>query len=797
MIAAAVHRPRRGPIRLGSIAAFVFALGSLAYGQIQHGSIRGSVTGPDGLPVDRAVITLMDGLGEPLQSVVAEAGRFQVTNVAPGTYSLRAEAPLLRGAVQRITVTAALPIDVELRLSTALTQQVIVSAQPEDTAPVTSRVTLAGDAVRRAPTRLRSRALQDAIATAPGWATEDNGILHVRGVDDGFLYVVDGVPIYERIDGLFGISPDPAMIDSLNVITGHIPAEFGLKAGAVVEVRSTARRADAWTGAVDLGAGSERTGDFSTIAGGPIAAEASLTAGLTGHTSDRFLDSVHPDNLHNRGGSLTGGGQLAWTGSAESTITAVGGFGRSRFDVPHGEPQEDAGQDQRQRVFQQWQTVSWQRSWSAHLVSHLAGYHRFGSSGLSGSAADTPLFSDAERSMRRIGVLASLTRGIGRHLLKVGGEAARLRLRESFVFAVTDPDDAGEADLSDAAAAYTPDDPFTFADAAAPTLFSVYAQDTFRALDRLSVDVGVRVDWSRMLAAAAHVSPRVGAAYRLPSTDTTVRASFGRFFQPPQAENLLLASSPEARGLSPFVSDGSAGGSDLRPERQTAIDVGVDHLFARAVRVGASYWRRRMRDVADPNVFFGTTLIFPNTVAKGRASGVDVRLDVPRRGGWSGYASYANSRVVQFGPITGGLFLERELIEIGPGTAFVPDHDQRHVGAAGISYDHEPTGFSAAMTARYESGTPLEAGDEALDELMERPGAERVDFDRGRVKPRRILDARVTARILRGRRVDADLRVAVLNLTANEYAFNFGNPFSGTHFGPGRTAQVGIRLQLR
>ena len=34
----------------------------------------------------------------------------------------------------------------------------------------------------------------------PGWATEDNGLLHSRGVDDGFLYVVDGVPVYERLD---------------------------------------------------------------------------------------------------------------------------------------------------------------------------------------------------------------------------------------------------------------------------------------------------------------------------------------------------------------------------------------------------------------------------------------------------------------------------------------------------------------------------------------------------------------------------------------------------------------------
>lgn len=61
------------------------------------------------------------------------------------------------------------------------------------------------------------------MASLAGWSTEDNGLLHVRGVDDGFLYVIDGIPVYERLDGLFGMAPDPAMVDTLNIVTGYIP----------------------------------------------------------------------------------------------------------------------------------------------------------------------------------------------------------------------------------------------------------------------------------------------------------------------------------------------------------------------------------------------------------------------------------------------------------------------------------------------------------------------------------------------------------------------------------------------
>lgn len=771
---------------------------SAAYAQLQHGSIRGVVVGPDGHPLDGALVSLLDGLGETLTSVTTHGGgTFQLTDVAPGAYSLRADAPPLRGVLHKVTVSAALPIIVELRVSAALAEEIVVAARERDLVATTNRLTLAGDAVRRAPTRLRSRTLQDAVATAPGWATEDNGILHVRGVDDGFLYVVDGVPVYERIDGLFGMAPDPATIDSINVITGFIPPEFGLKSGGVIEVRSANRAAEAWAGTLDVGAGSERMRDFSGITGGPIGRAAALTVGLSGQTSDRFLDPVHPDNLHNRGGSLSGGGQFGWNAPDASTLTAVAGFGRSRFAVPHGEEQDEAGQDQRQRILHNWQTVSWQRSWSASAVSQVAGYHRFGSSSLAGSAWDVPLFTSADRAGRRVGVLASVTRQFGRHVLKLGGEAARLSLREEFAFGVTETVGAEEANLSDAALAYSMQRPFVFSGAATPRLFSIYVQDSIRPSNRLTVDLGVRADWSRMLVAASQWSPRVGAAYRWPSSGTTARASFGRFFQPPQGENLLLASSEAARALSPFDTDLDSGGTDLQPERQTAFDVAIDQMLGPRVRFDASYWRRRIQHAADPNVFFGTTIIFPNSVARGRASGVELRLEVPRVGGWSAYASYANTRIVQFGPITGGLFLEDDIIDIGPGTAFTPDHDQRHVAAAGGMFDSERSGLSASVTARYESGTPLEVDDDALDELGLRPGADLVDFERGRVKPRRVFDARLVKRLLRTRHADLDLRLVILNLTRRRWAYNFGNPFSGTHFGPGRTIQLGARVAFR
>jgi outer membrane receptor protein involved in Fe transport len=152
--------------------------------------------------------------------------------------------------------------------------------------------------------------------------------------------------------------------------------------------------------------------------------------------------------------------------------------------------------------------------------------------------------------------------------------------------------------------------------------------------------------------------------------------------------------------------------------------------------------------------------------------------------------------VKQFGPVTGGLFLEEEVIEIADGTEFTPDHDQRHVAAFGLSYDDARSRFWATLGGRYESGTPLEVDEDEIDELMERPGSDLVNFAIGRVRSRQIFDLLAGARLLRRDGHEVSLRGGILNITAERFAYNFGNPFSGTHFGPGRTFQIGMQVRF-
>ena len=764
-----------------------------ALAQLQVAVLQGQVVDPQSQPLAHATVQLQDPSGHAVRSALTSSdGRFRLDDVAPGSYVIRIEvdgAPVL---TRPLVVRGSLPVELTLQTGMAVAESIVVRGDAG--ANTTEHPwSLAGETVRDVGEPLPGQRVQGALASLPGWMAEDNGLLHVRGVDDGLLYVQDGIPVYARLDRLFGMPPNPSAIASMHVMNGYIPPEFGFKSGGVVEVRTESGIRDAWSGSLDTGLADLGTRHVEGFSAGPVGSRAGLMLTGSDERSSRFLDPVALENFHNEGRSSSLAAQVTFQ-SAAGLFSGSAQGGRSKYDVPHTLDQEAAGQDQRQRTAQAVFSASWQRASSSSTSWQVSAYSRHGGATLYASPNDTPVTADGERHDDRLGILASLTKQRGRHTMKFGGELSALTLDERFTFAVTDPDAAADAGLSEAAIAHTPDDPFEFADRRHPSLMSAYAQDVFQASNALSLNFGLRADRSTQLVEATAWSPRLGLAWRV-HDGTTIRASYLRLFQPPQAEYLLLASSEAARALSPFVDDASiGGGTDVPPERQTALDLSLGQDLGHGWSLDASAWHRAATDVGDPNVFFGTTVTVPNSVARQRAAGFEFRLAAAPRRGWAGSLSYSHARVVQYGPVTGGLFLEEEVAAIQDGTRFVPDHDQRHALATTVSFAHAPTRLRASGTFRYQTGTPVGIEEGDAEELRDRPGSETVDFETGRVKPRAVLDLLASWTPTRSGVVDATVTLWMNNVTDQTYAYNFGNPFSGTHFGAGRRIGVSLRL---
>lgn len=780
-----------------AVAVVCLALSASLCAQIEIGRVSGSVKDPSGAIISSAQVSIENPLSGRLTRVQTDNhGEFKFENVPYGAYILRASASGFSPISKTVDVRSNLPVRVPLTMSIAAAgTQVTVNASTGVAAETPRTETVIDESyIKLTPSVVRRDQLQALVSTAPGWNTENDGLMHIRGVDDGTLYVVNGVPTPDRVDGLFAGSFNTDAITSLDVITGNIPAEFGDRSGAVVLIQPKSGIDNPLNGTVSLGAGSFDSRDLATTMGGGTRDWGVFFAG-SGHQSDHFLDPVDPRNFNNSGGDVSLEFRTDWNATDNDVVRLSGMLQGANFRVPNNEHQQEAGQRERQEVRHDQESISWQHTWSSNTLSDASYFRNHFQSKLVPSELDTPITSEQNRHHTRQGVLASLTHVTHGHTLKFGAEAERVSINEFFGFAVTDPDAAEEAEISDPAMDFTPGNPFRFSDYVTRGIQGVYAQDDFSPFRNLRISAGLRYDHSDLLVSDEQASPRIGASYYVPYTRTVFRASFNRLYMPPQVENLLIASSEQARELSPFAASG--GGADIRPETLSAWEVGFSQELPQNLRLNVAYWWRRFRNIDDPNVLLGTNIIFPNSVARARAQGLDARLDVPLRQGFSAYFTYTNNEIIEIGPLNGGLFLEDEFIEIGPGTEFTPDHDQRNVGSFGLTYSAKRRGLWTSFSGRYESGVPIELPDLDPSELRALPGSNLVNFDTGRVKPWYLFGWSGGMDLLRRDRFILGAQLDVQNLANRDFAFNWGNPFSGTHFGYPRLVAGSLKFSFK
>ena len=800
----------RDLIKATLVVAIILIGVTSVFSQARIGSIQGVVKDPTGALVPNVNVTATQPVTGYKQTVQTDSqGAFKRVNLPFNTYKLRAESAGFKAAEGSVDLESTVPISIDLALSLEqATAAVTVSTDGGamlETDRTSSDTDLNQTILERPLGAAPSRAIENMVASTPGFVTDDNGRMHPRGSESQVQYVIDGVPVTDNMSAIFSTSLDARTLRTVEVLTGGIPAEFGDKLAGVINVNTRSGQEGPTQGGLSFSGGSFSTGevsaDFATHT-----KKLGLLTNLSASTSQRYLDPPTLDNFHNFGRSGKAFFRLDYQFDPNNSLKGVFSFGGSNFQVPNKFFQEAAGQDQRQRLRDNSQNISYQHIFSPNSVAQFSFFHRQSNAQLISNPLSTPVVASQDRTLENYGGLGSLALTRKSHNIKVGGQFIITPIDEHFSFyptvAFPDLEDENGDALPNPVNGFNPARPFVFNGSKTGRTMSAYVQDRFTAFKNMTLDLGVRYDNYRLLISEQAVSPRLGLAYYIPQTKTTIRASYNRLFQPPPAENILLASSTQAAAISPIsVLRGFTTVDPVLPDKEHAFELGAQQLLTNYLRLNLTVYQKRIQNFSDKDQFFETGVIFPVAISAGRVTGEELRLESADFHGLHGFVSYANARAYGVTPIKGGLFLGEDTQDLFlNGLKFANDHDQRNEAQFQVSYSHHRSGLYATFHGRYDWGVPTDVepgttiGDFVADGFDPRLYNE-IDFQRGRVRPRMILDFSVGAELMQKERVSMNVQFDVQNLTNELFLYNFESVFSGTHVGHPRL--ISGRLSFR
>jgi hypothetical protein len=791
-----------GPALLALLAA-----GPAFAAAATSGQLSGRVADDQGRAVAGASLTLANPVSGYRQRVRSDArGAFVFQNVPFNTYHLDTQA------------TGLMPSHLDVDIHSQLPLQVTVSLKPEGAVVVveenlrlvedhpSTHIDIDKTTIERTPAAVQSRAMESILLTTPGFIADENGRFHFRGSHGQMTYVVDGIPVSDQMHASFSNSLDPSQVESMEVITGGISAEYGGKPVVVVNLttKSGLGTPDGFEGEASFGVSRFNTSEAGFNARGGKASFGWFVSAAASE-SDRFLDPVNFENLHNHGRTGRLFSRFDWILGSRDTLRFSLSGGRTDREVVNLASQQLRGQDQRAATSDFNASLAWAHLFSASQSLDASLFFRASRAELkpsedladgftAGGHRDVPYWAKQDRSLDNMGVQVSFTQRWGQeNLLKVGLQRIAFPLHERFSFALTE--DAQAAGPSDPLYPYTPaggGNLFRFEASLRPTLTSAFLQNDIH-LGSFFLALGLRHDAYTVADLSDNLlQPRLGLSYRVDATGTVFRASYDRLMILREHENLALSLSQQAWDLGPYAGTPR---QPLRPERQHSYSYGVEQQLGKAGRLMVEYWEKQSRNAGDNAQFLNTGLLFPVGADRGIFRGMNLRLDLVPVKGWSAYLSLGRTRAIFQAPLVGGLQLEAP--EAAAGERFLIDHDQKLSAQAGLTYEHE--GLTAQVIGRYDSG--LVASDPAQvdgnPDYAFGAGYVRKDAEgTWRIKPRTTWNLSLGKEwAISGRRRLA-LGLDLLNATDERGLYNFLSTFGGTHVVPPRTLAARVKWKF-
>lgn len=737
------------------------ALLTPAYAQTggNSGSINGTVLDSTGSVVPGATVEIHNPVsGFDRTTTTDTSGKFEMSNVPFNPYHLTVKAEGFMIFAQDVEPRSSVPVTISIQLQVAgSTTTVTVEAEGGDLVETDS--TFHTDLPRELIEKSESSTVSSIVTqSSPGIAADSNGMFHGLGDHAENSFSVDGQPITDQQSKIFSNQIPLEAIQSMEVIAGAPPAEYGDKTSVVINVTTQSGQGVTTPhGTLTTSYGTFGTSNLGlTLAYGGKSWGNFISA--SGLNTGRFLDPPEFVVMHDKGNEESFFDRVDYQLSPADSIHVNLGYTRSWFQTPNSYDSQNATawsgvvvnnnglgpdgnpvgpSDQRSQIKTFNIAPSWTRLINTNSVFTLGGFVRRDQ--FNYYPSNNP-FSDLgpvnlqretvaqNRNLTNAGLRSDISYVKGIHNLKGGAVYQQTFLNENDSLGIVDPTllaslvDANGVPCYLAATHQALDAPctvlipydltqpsggslYTFRGHTDVKEFSIYLRDNM-TMGKWSVNVGMRGDFYNGLSTHREAEPRLGVAYNIKKTSTVLRVSYARVLETPFNENLVLSSQGCNNAvLNPLLGCFEQGqATPLSPGWRNEFHAGLQQAFGRYLVFSGEYIWKYTHDGYDFSILGNTPITFPVEWERSKIPGYAGHFSVPEFHGFSAMAVFSSVAARFFTPQVGGAGAVPSAVLAGGSIPFRIDHDEKFNLSTHLQYQPWKTGPWFGFNWRYDSG---------------------------------------------------------------------------------------------